>query len=224
MDLPLIKNAYDFTDEAKDSSDPVSVLYSKRIIMLSGAITQMTAQVVTAALLSLDELSHAPIQLVINSQGGSVSDGLAIIDTMALIASPVTTIVNGLAASMATVIASAGSPRYATPHSEFLIHQIFVPEAGGTMQDLRIQTQHAEATNIVLMSLLAKNCKLISAAEQSAIEADPSLQTLAPEAKQTFTRFLTENDRDHILSAQQALAYHLVDKIIGLGTKKKAKQ
>jgi ATP-dependent Clp protease protease subunit len=202
-------------DEANAPKNPALILFDSRTILLSGTIDTACATAVTQALLALDKESQSPIQLIINSPGGSVADGLAIIDTMALIDSEVDTVVNGGAYSMGAVIASCGKKRYATPHSEFLLHQVIIPEAGGSMQDLRVIARHGEKINITVMAMLAYNCKRITLEEEKAIERDYTLKDIAAKTKAKFLAFISENDRDHILDAYEALDYHLIDEIVG---------
>jgi ATP-dependent Clp protease, protease subunit len=198
---------------AASKNDPVSLNLEKRIILLFGPIDHTAAYGVVSALLALDELSHEPIQLVINSEGGSVSDGFAIIDTMKHVESEVITIVNGVAYSMGAVIASSGDKRLAMPHSDFLLHQVLVSQAGGTMQDLRIQSDHAEKTNLIVMAYLAMNCDWISPEDETLVEGSPTLDALPKALQRTLKKFILDNDRDHPLGAAEALKYGLIDEI-----------
>lgn len=195
------------------ASTSLAFIQDKRIVMLFGTIDRGASLGIIAELLQLDAQSHDEIQLVINSEGGSVYDGLAIIDVIRSLESPVITVVNGMAASMAAVIASSGKRRMSMPHSDFLVHQVIIPEAGGTLQDLRIQSAHAERTNRTVMAILAENCKRISHPEEQAIERADSLGSLPKGLRERFEAFIAENDRDHILTAQEAIRYGLIDEI-----------
>lgn len=120
-----------------------SALLSQRIIFLSQAIDNQTAEKVIAQLLYLDSISHEPIKLLINSPGGSVSAGFGIIDYMHGIESPVHTHAFGLAASMAAVILTNGEKgfRTASPSTEILIHQPLLSHLSGQVSDIEIATQ-----------------------------------------------------------------------------------
>lgn len=140
---------------------PIStVLRENRIINLVGPVNNEMAYQVTSALHVLNnEDKKTPIQLFINSPGGSCVDGLAIIDTMNFIEAPVYVICTGLAASMGAAILSAGEPghRYALPNSEIMVHQAS-SGAEGNIQDMRVSLKQTERVNERLARMLAENC------------------------------------------------------------------
>ncbi|MBU7512570.1 ATP-dependent Clp endopeptidase proteolytic subunit ClpP [Lactiplantibacillus pentosus] len=172
--------------------DIYSRLLKDRIIMLSGPIEDNMANAIIAQLLFLDaQDSGKDIYLYINSPGGVVTAGLAIYDTMNFIKSDVQTIVMGMAASMASVLASSGTKgkRFALPNSEILIHQ----PSGGT------QGQQTEI-EIVAEEIL-KTRKKIN-------------QILADNSGQTVEKLNHDTERDNYLSAQEAKEYGLIDDIM----------
>ena len=164
-------------------------LIDGRIIFLKGEITPDTADSVIAQLLYLDSISQEDIHIYINSPGGSVLDGLAIIDTMDFIGSKVNTIAIGMAASMAAVILACGERRYALKHSRMMIHQAY-GGVQGTMSDIDISFRNMKECKKALMRLLsAKTGKSI-------------------------TRLEKDCDRDYWFSAEQAKDYGLIDEIL----------
>lgn len=178
------------TNDGERAMDIASRLLDDNIILLTGEINDMMAEVVMAQLLYLDSLGkEEPIHIYINSPGGSVTAGLAILDTMKLIKSKVYTYCIGLAASMGAVILSSGDRRYIVPHAEVMIHQ---PLGGskGQATDIEIAAEHISRTKKVLNSILAKNCK------------------------KTYEEVSQDTERDNWKSAEEALAYGLIDKII----------
>lgn len=178
------------TNDGERAMDIASRLLDDNIILLTGEINDMMAEVVMAQLLYLDSLGkEEPIHIYINSPGGSVTAGLAILDTMKLIKSKVYTYCIGLAASMGAVILSSGDRRYIVPHAEVMIHQ---PLGGskGQATDIEIAAEHISRTKKVLNSILAKNCK------------------------KPYEEVSQDTERDNWKSAEEALAYGLIDKII----------
>jgi ATP-dependent Clp protease protease subunit len=170
-------------------------LNQERIIFLGQAVTDTLANSIVAAMLYLDSDDNTkPIYLYINSPGGSVTAGMAIYDTMQFIKSDVVTICLGLAASMGSFLLAAGTKgkRLALPHSRIMIHQ---PSASTGRQRL-------QATDI-------------------AIEAKQILRTrrelnqmLADCTGQTPEKIQEDTDRDNFMSAQEAVAYGLIDRVI----------
>ena len=170
--------------------DIASRLLDDNIILLTGEINDMMAEVVMAQLLYLDSLGkEEPIHIYINSPGGSVSAGLAILDTMKLIRSKIYTYCIGLAASMGAVILSSGDKRYIVPHAEVMIHQ---PLGGskGQATDIEIAAEHISRTKKTLNTILAENCN------------------------KAYEEVSQDTERDNWKSAEEALAYGLIDKII----------
>lgn len=174
--------------------DILSLNLENRIVMLTGEIHDELAALVTSQLLYLDSINHASIFLYINSPGGSVSAGLAIYDTMKSLKSSVATVCQGTAASMAAVILSGGEKgkRFILPHSEVMIHQ---PSTGmeGKASDLMVSVKHINRTRRVLLDILAENC-------------NPT----KPEIAEHLTH-------DYWMNAKEAVAYGIVDTMIGGG-------
>jgi len=172
--------------------DIYSRLLKERIIFLNGAIDEHMAGLIIAQLLFLNaEDSKADISLYINSPGGLVSAGLAIVDTMNHIKVDVSTICVGLAASMGAVILSAGKKgkRFILPHAEVMIHQP-LGGAQGQASDIEISAKHIIQTRKTLNEILAKN----TGQKLSVVEKD--------------------TDRDFFMTAKDAVKYGLVDKVI----------
>ena len=173
--------------------DLPSRLMKDRIITVNNQVESNMAMLITQQLLFLDSQNNDPIIMYINSPGGSVSDGLMVVDTMNYITSPVYTVVIGLAASMGTIIACSGEEnhRYMLPHAEYLIHQPMGGAAGGTQQtDMEIIANHLKSTRHALNTILSNN----------------SFKDMDEIAKDT--------ERDNWMSAEKALEYGFIDKIV----------
>jgi ATP-dependent Clp protease, protease subunit len=167
-------------------------LYRERIIFLGRGVNDALANQIIAIMLYLDsEDPTKPIYLYINSPGGSVTAGLAIYDTMKHIKAEVVTICVGLAASMGAFLLSAGTKgkRLALPHSRIMIHQ----PLGGT---------RGQATDIQ-----------IEAKEIIRIKRQLN-ELMAAHSGQTVEQIEKDTDRDNFMSAQEAMAYGLIDKVI----------
>ena len=149
------------TSRGERSYDIYSRLLKDRIIMLTGPVEDNMANSVIAQLLFLDaQDSTKDIYLYVNTPGGSVSAGLAIVDTMNFIKADVQTIVMGMAASMGTIIASSGAKgkRFMLPNAEYMIHQPMGGTGGGTQQtDMAIAAEHLLKTRKTLEQILADN-------------------------------------------------------------------
>ncbi len=173
------------------SYDIFSRLLKERIIMLSGEINDASANSVIAQLLYLDSINHDDISLYINSPGGVITAGMAIFDTMQFIKSDVSTICIGMAASMASFLLASGSKgkRLALPNSEVMIHQP-LGGAQGQATEIKIAAEHILRLKERLNSLLAKN-------------TGQSLETIEK-----------DTERDYFMTAEEALNYGIVDKII----------
>ena len=172
--------------------DIYSRLLKDRIIFLGTPIDAQVANTIVAQLLFLDAQNpNQEIRLYINSPGGEVDAGLAIYDTMQFVRAPVSTIVIGMAASMAAVILAAGEKgrRYALPHSKVMIHQPW-GGARGTASDIAIQAQE-----------ILKAKKLLN-------------EILAQHTGQPLEKVERDTDRDYYLSAQEALEYGLIDQVV----------
>ena len=171
--------------------DIYSRLLKDRIIILSGEINDTVANNVVAMLLYLDSLNHDDISIYINSPGGVITSGMAIYDTMNFIKSDVSTICIGMAASMAAIILSSGTKgkRYILPNGEVMIHQP-LGGAEGQATDINIVANHILKLKNKLNKILSFN----TGKDIKNIEKD--------------------TERDHYLSAEEALEYGLVDKIL----------
>ena len=169
--------------------DVFSRLMMDRIIFIGSDIDSNLANIVNAQLLFLDSQNNNEITIYINSPGGSVYDGLAIYDTIHMIKSPVKTVCIGLAASMASILLTAGTKRYALSHSRIMIHQ---PLGGVTGQ----------ASDIV-----------ITANEITKIK-DELNQILATKTGQSLDKIYKDTDRDFYMTAKEAKDYGIIDDII----------
>ncbi|MCR5388808.1 MAG: ATP-dependent Clp protease proteolytic subunit [Lachnospiraceae bacterium] len=152
--IPTVK-----LNDSEIYSDIFSTLLEQRNVMVQGPITSELAMTVNSQLLYLASKSNEPIEMYIDSPGGSVSAGLSIIDIMNHIKPDVITICCGNAASMGAVIFSAGAQgkRYMLPHSECMIHQ---PSTGfeGKESDIRIVADNISRKKQILIDILSKNC------------------------------------------------------------------
>lgn len=173
------------------SYDIFSRLLEDRVVMLQGPVMEGMAAVITAQLLFLDDVSNEEIQLIINSPGGIVTEGMAIYDTMNYIRSPVHTLVVGQAASMGSFLASAGEPghRMILPHARHMVHQ---PSAGYSGQ----------ATDIA-----------IHAAEVQRIKAELNAAYVKHTGR-SIEEIETALDRDNFLNAKESVDFGLADQIV----------
>ena len=170
--------------------DVFSRLMMDRIIFIGTSIDDDVANVIQAQLLYLQSLDDkADISLYLNTPGGIVSAGLGIYDTMQIISPKVNTICTGLAASMGSILLSAGEKRSILPHARVMIHQ---PLGGITGQD----------SDIIIEAEEIKKCR------------DELCNILAEHTKQPFDKVFQDMDRDHWFTAQEAVDYGLVDKIL----------
>ena len=189
--MALIPMVVEQTDKGERSYDIYSRLLDDRIVFITGEIDDALANTVIAELIFLEAKDPTkPINMYINSPGGSVSAGLAIYDTMNYIKSEVCTICVGMAAYMAALLLSSGAKgkRFALPNSEVMIHQ---PLGGvsGQASDIKIHAEHIMKTREKLNNILAFN------------------------TGKDVNRIAEDTDRDNFLSAEQALDYGLIDKI-----------
>ena len=170
--------------------DVFSRLMMDRIIFIGTAIDDDVANVIQAQLLYLQSLDDkADISLYINTPGGIVSAGLGIYDTMQIISPKVNTICTGLAASMGSILLAAGEERSVLPHARVMIHQ---PLGGATGQ----------ASDILIEAEEIKKCR------------DELCNILSKHTKQSFDKVFQDMDRDHWFTAQEAIDYGLVDRIL----------
>ncbi|MEK1301203.1 ATP-dependent Clp endopeptidase proteolytic subunit ClpP [Limosilactobacillus fermentum] len=190
--MNLVPTVIEQSSRGERAYDIYSRLLKDRIIMLSGPIEDNMANSIVAQLLFLDaQDSTKDIYLYINSPGGVVTSGMAIYDTMNFIKSDVQTIVIGMAASMASVLVSSGTKgkRFGLPHSTVMIHQ---PSGGAQGQQTEIQIAAEE---------ILKTRKMIN-------------EILAKNSGQSFKRVEQDTERDHYLTAQEAVDYGLLDGIM----------
>lgn len=190
--MALVPYVVEQTSRGERSYDIYSRLLNDRIIMLTEEVNNATASLVVAQLLYLEGQDPTKdISLYINSPGGSVTDGMSIYDTMNYIKCDVSTICMGMAASMGAFLLSAGAKgkRYALPNSDIMIHQ---PSGGakGQATDMLIHTQHIIDTKKKLNEILAAN------------------------TGQPYDVIAKDTERDNFMTAQQALEYGLIDKVI----------
>lgn len=171
--------------------DLYSRLLKDRIIFISGEINDDLASIIISELLYLDSLNHEDISVYINSPGGSVTAGLAIYDTMNLMDSDIKTIGVGMCASMGAFLLSSGSvgKRCVLPNTEVMIHEVL---GGGSGQatDVKIQADHILYMRDKLNRILAKN------------------------TGKSIKKINSDTNRDHYMSATEALEYGIIDKII----------
>lgn len=192
MKNALVPYVIEETSRGERSFDIYSRLLKERIVMLSEEVNEVTASLVVAQLLFLDsEDPEKDIHFYINSPGGSVTAGLAIYDTMQLVRADVSTICLGMAASMGAFLLAGGKKgkRFVLPNAEVMIHQ---PSGGaqGQASDIKITADHILATRERLNRILAEN-------------TDKPIEVIAQ-----------DTERDNWLTAEQAVAYGLVDQII----------
>ena len=182
------------TSRGERSYDIYSRLLKDRIIMLTGPVEDNMANSIIAQLLFLDAQDPTKdIYLYVNTPGGSVSAGLAIVDTMNFIKADVQTIVMGTAASMGTIIASSGTKgkRFMLPNAEYLIHQPMGGTGGGTQQtDMAIAAEHLLKTRNKLEKILEDN------------------------SGKTVKQIHKDAERDYWMSAEETLAYGFIDQIM----------
>ena len=172
--------------------DIYSLLLKERIVMLNMPINDQVANVIISQLLYLDrEDPDKDISLYIHSPGGVVTAGLAIYDTMQLIRPDVSTICLGLAASMATILLTAGTKgkRYALPHSTIHMHQV-LGGAQGQASDVVIAAKEIMRLNDLIHNILAKH------------------------TGQPVEKVSHDSDRDFYLNAEQAIEYGLIDQVL----------
>ncbi|MEU8608275.1 ATP-dependent Clp protease proteolytic subunit [Actinoplanes sp. NPDC048791] len=180
------------TDQAPFGTQLYDALLAERIVFLGTEVTDASANLVCGQLLLLAAADpRRDIQLYINSPGGSVSAGLAIYDTMRFIKNDVATIAMGMAGSMGQFLLTAGTAgkRFALPHARIMMHQ---PSGGfgGTVADITIQAENMLYVKRKVQELIARH----SGRTMAEVEAD--------------------SDRDRWFTAEQAVAYGLIDEVI----------
>lgn len=190
--IMLVPTVIEQTARGERAYDIYSRLLKDRIIMLSGDVNDQMANSIIAQLLFLDAQDNTKdIYMYINSPGGVITSGMAIVDTMNFIKSPVSTIATGMAASMASIILAEGEKgkRFALPHATVLIHQ---PLGGAQGQATEIQIAAEE---------ILKTRKMIN-------------EILAKDSGQDIETIKRDTERDHYMTAQEAKDYGLIDDIM----------
>ncbi len=188
----LVPYVVDQTSSGERSYDIYSRLLEDRIVFISGEIDDATANTVVAELIYLEAKNpDKDICVYINSPGGSVTAGMAIYDTMQYVKCDVSTICIGLAASMGAFLLAAGTKgkRFCLPNSEVMIHQP-LGGAQGQASDIEITAKHIIATKKKMNKMLSKN------------------------TNQPLEKIEKDVDRDFYMTADEAVAYGLVDKVI----------
>ena len=191
----LVPYVIEQTSKGERSYDIFSRLLKDRIIFLGEDVNATTSSLIVAQMLFLEsEDPDKEISLYINSPGGSVTDGLAIVDTMNYIKCPVKTICLGLAASFGAVLLANGTKgkRYATPNAEILIHQPLIGGNGisGQTTDIKIHAEQMIKTRERLTKILSDR------------------------TGQPIERVMEDTERDHYMTAEEALEYGLIDEIL----------
>jgi len=189
----LIPTVIEKTSYGERAYDIYSRLLKDRIIFLGTAIDDGVANAIIAQHLFLEQQNpKEDIKIYINSPGGSVSSALAIYDTMQYIRCDVQTICVGIAASAAALLLSSGKKgkRFVLPNAEVMIHQV-MGGAQGQASDINIHAQHILKTKEKLNGILAKN------------------------TGQKIAKVEKDSDRDYFMSAEEAVKYGIVDKMIG---------
>lgn len=190
--MALVPMVVQQTNRGERSYDIYSRLLNDRIVFLADEVNDVTASLVVAQLLYLEaEDPDRDISLYINSPGGSVTAGMAIYDTMNFIKCDVSTICVGMAASMAAFLLSSGAKgkRLALPNSEIMIHQP-LGGAQGQATDIKIQAEHILKIKERLNTILARN------------------------TGKPIDIITADTERDNFMSADEACAYGLIDKVI----------
>jgi ATP-dependent Clp protease protease subunit len=191
--MSLVPIVIEQTAKGERSYDIYSRLLRDRVILLEGEVHDQMANLIVAQLLFLESEGEKDISMYINSPGGSVTAGMAIYDAMQFIKPDVQTIVMGQACSMGSLLAQAGSAgkRFMLPNARHMIHQ---PSGGARGQATDMQIQVNEILE------MKKNLTGIYVKHNS--------------AGKTFEQLTQDMERDNFMSAQQALEYGLIDKII----------
>lgn len=193
----LVPYVVDQTSSGERSYDIYSRLLEDRIVFISGEIDDASANTIVAELIYLEAKNpDKDICVYINSPGGSVTAGMAIYDTMKYVKCDVSTICIGLAASMGAFLLAAGTKgkRFCLPNSEVMIHQP-LGGAQGQASDIEITANHIIKTKKKMIEMLSKN------------------------TGQSIEKVSHDVDRDYYMTADEAVAYGIVDKVITRGNK-----
>ena len=192
--MSLVPYVVEQTSRGERSYDIFSRLLNDRIIILSEEVNSTTASLIVAQMLYLEAQDpDKDIQFYINSPGGSVTDGMAIYDTMQYIKCDVSTICIGMAASMGAFLLSSGAKgkRIALPNSEIMIHQPLISGSGlsGQVTDIMIHSNYLQRTKERLNKILSAN------------------------TGKPYEDICRDTERDNFMSAEEALEYGLIDKV-----------
>ena len=192
--MTLVPMVVEKTGQGERAFDIFSRLLNERIVFLNGGVDDTSSNLIVAQILHLESQdSDKDIHFYINSPGGVITSGMAIYDVMQFVKPDVCTYVMGQACSMGSFLAQAGSPgkRYMLPHARHMIHQ---PSGGarGMQSDIAIQYQEITKMKEMLTKLYVKHNT----------------------AGKTYEQFERDMDRDTFMSAEEALAYGLCDKIV----------
>ena len=191
--MSLVPNVIETTSKGERSYDLFSRLLKDRIIFLGEEVNDETARLAVAQMLFLEaEDPSKDISFYINSPGGSITDGLAIYDTMRYIRCDVSTICIGLAASFGAFLLAGGTKgkRFALPNAEIMIHQPAVEKIGGKATDIQIYSEKLQRDKRRLNRILAEN------------------------TGRTEEEIWRDTERDHFMSAEEAKAYGIIDAVM----------
>ena len=192
--MALVPMVVEQTNHGERSFDIYSRLLNDRIVFLSDEVNDVTASLVVAQLLYLEAQDpDKDISLYINSNGGSITSGMAIYDTMNYIKCDVSTVCIGMAASMGAFLLAAGAKgkRFALPNSEIMIHQPLISGGlTGQTTDIKIYSDHLVATKEKMNRILSER------------------------TGKSYEQVCADTERDNFMTAQQACDYGLVDKVI----------
>ena len=188
----LVPMVIEKSSQGERAMDILSRLLRDRIIILNDEVNQYTAGLIVAQMLYLEsENPDRDILFYVNSPGGSVTDGLAILDTMQFIKCDVSTVVMGSACSMGSLLASSGTPgkRLMLPHARHMIHQVS-SGSRGTALDMKIQLEETLRLNKMLTEIYVKN------------------------TGKTYEQLEKDLSRDFFMDVQESIAYGLADQIV----------
>ncbi len=191
--MSLVPMVIEQTNRGERSFDIFSRLLNDRIVFLSEEVNDTTASLVIAQLLYLESQDpDRDISFYINSPGGSITAGMAIYDTIQYIKADVSTICVGMAASMGSFLLAAGTKgkRFALPNSEILIHQPLMGGLQGQASDIKIHSDHLIRTREKLNRILSEV------------------------TGQSYETICRDTDRDHYMTAEEAMQYGIVDRVI----------
>jgi len=188
MSIYSIPTVPEYSNTNLINVDIFSKLLKNREILCFGEISQETSIMINSQLLYLDSVSDDPITIYLNSGGGSVYDGLAIIDTMRYITSDVKIVCTGVCASMAAVILASGDQRYATPNSRIMLHQVSTGDYGN-INDLNVTIKATNELNDLITSIMSDTMGI------------------------TKRKYKSLTNRDLWLTPKDAIKYRIIDGI-----------